>query len=255
VTIGSLLVPYPQYGTITQTNTNGRVAKAHTFEARAQKPFTKGLSFLASYAYSSESRQEWFDDRANYQVLKSGGKDGWEWRPVADVPRHRFTAAVTWQIPVGKDRHWGSDMPTALDWVIGGWQYSAATRWYSGRPILFGTSYVVTGNPKLDNPTHDRWFDTTMFGVADSFTPRSNAWYYDGLNGPSWTVTDMTLTKMFNFGKRYRMEARVEAYNAFNTIIWDTPDLVISSANFGKVTRKRVDGNGRELQVGLRFIF
>jgi hypothetical protein len=255
VTIGSLLVPYPQYGAITQTNTNGRVAKAHTFEARAQKPFTKGLSFLASYAYSSESRQEWFDDRANYQVLTSGGKEGWEWRPVADVPRHRFTAAVTWQIPVGKDRHWGSDMPTALDLVIGGWQYSGATRWYSGRPILFGTSYVVTGNPKLDNPTHDRWFDTSMFGVADSFTPRSNPWYYDGLNGPSWTVTDMTLTKMFNVGKRYRLEARFEAYNAFNTIIWDTPDLVISSANFGKVTRKRVDGNGREVQVGVRFIF
>jgi hypothetical protein len=94
-----------------------------------------------------------------------------------------------------------------------------------------------------------------MFGVADSFTPRSNPWYYDGLNGPSWTVTDMTLTKMFNVGKRYRLEARFEAYNAFNTIIWDTPDLVISSANFGKVTRKRVDGNGRELQVGVRFIF
>jgi len=60
---------------------------------------------------------------------------------------------------------------------------------------------------------------------------------------------------MVNFGKRYRMEARIEAYNAFNTIIWDNPDLTITSSNFGKVTRKRVDGSGREIQVGLRFIF
>jgi hypothetical protein len=174
---------------------------------------------------------------------------------VADVPAHRFTGAVTWQLPVGRDRTYGSTMPTALDWVIGGWQYSLATRFYSGRPVLFNTSYVVSGNPKIDNPTRDKWFDASMFAVADVYTPRSNPWYYDGLNGPGWAITDMTLTKMFNFGQRYRLEARFEAYNAFNQIIWDNPELAISSSNFGKVTRKRVDGSGREIQVGLRFIF
>jgi hypothetical protein len=139
--------------------------------------------------------------------------------------------------------------------VVGGWQYSIATRMYSGRPLLFGTSYVVTGNPKLDKPTRDKWFDTSMFTQADTFTPRSNPYYYAGLNGPGWKVTDMTLTKMFNFRSRYRLEARVEAYNALNQIVWDNPDLTITNSNFGKVTRKRVDGSGREIQVGLRFIF
>ena len=33
------------------------------------------------------------------------------------------------------------------------------------------------------------------------------------------------------------------------------PDTNISSANFGKVTRKRIDGTGREIQVGVRFVF
>ncbi len=255
VALGSLLVPYPQYTSITQSNTNGRIAKTHTFEARLQRPFVNGLSFVASYAYNNEQRQEWFDDRAQYKVLTSEGEDGWEWRPVADVPTHRFTAAVTWQIPVGKDRKYGSTWPAALDWVIGGWQYSLSTRNYSGRPVLFGTSYVVSGDPKIDNPTRDKWFDTSKFAVADTYTPRSNPWYYDGLNGPAWSLTDMTLTKMFNFGPRYRMEFRAEAYNAFNQIVWDNPDLSISSSNFGKVTRKRVDGVGREIQLGLRFIF
>jgi hypothetical protein len=255
VSIASLLVPYPQYPSITQTNTNGRVVKTQTIELRAQRPFVKGLSFLASYAYNHERRQEWFDDLAQYKVLKSDGKDGWEWRPTADVPAHRFTGAVTWQIPVGKGRAFGSTMPTALDYVVGGWQYSLATRWYSGRPLLFTTSYVVTGNPKLDTPTRDKWFDTSMFSQADTYTPRSNPYYYDGLVGPSWTATDMTLSKVFSLGGRYRLEARIEAYNAFDTILWDNPDLTITSSNFGKVTRKRVDGNGREIQIGFRFMF
>src|SRR6185295_1984691 len=37
VTLGSLLVPYPQYGTITQTNANGRHLKDHMIELRAQR--------------------------------------------------------------------------------------------------------------------------------------------------------------------------------------------------------------------------
>jgi hypothetical protein len=256
VTLGSLLVPYPQYGTITQTNTNGNLAKTHTFEFRLQRPFTKGLSFLASYAYNYEQSQQWYDDIAQYKTLKGGNTVGWEWRPVANVPRHRFTGALTYQFPIGRNRRFLSDMPAALDWVIGGWQYTVSNRTYSGRPLLFSNSYLVSGNPKLSKPTRDRWFDTSMFAVLpDANTPRTNPWYYKGLNGPGWRVTDMTLTKMFNFTSKYRMEARIEAYNSFNSILWDNPDVTIASATFGKVTRKRVDGNGREIQVGLRFIF
>ena len=254
VTLGSLLKPYPQYQNIYQNNTNGKKSKADTFEIRLQRPFVKGLSFVASYGYSNEKIQQMYDDIAQYKVLRTKGKDGWFWEPVQNVPRHRFTAAVTWQIPVGRDRRFGSTMPAALDAVLGGWQYTLSNRTYSGRPLIFG-NYLVSGNPKLDSSNRGKWFDTSKFAVADSYTPRSNPTNYPGLNGPGWTITDMTLTKMFNITSRYRVEARVEAYNALNNIIWDTPDLTLASANFGKVTRKRVDGNGRELQVGLRFIF
>ena len=189
--------------------------------------------------------------RRSTSVLKSNGEDGWEWRPT-DSPTHRVTGAITVQIPVGRGRAYLSDMSTALDMVLGGWQYTATGRYYSGRPLLFGTSYVVTGNPKLDNPTNDRWFDTSKFAVQDTFTPRSNPWYYDGLNGPGVFTTDMTLTKIFNLSQRYRLEARLEAYNALNNIVWDNPDLNLASANFGKVTRKRLAWNGREIQFGVR---
>jgi hypothetical protein len=261
VALSSLLVPYPQYSSLIQRNTNGRELKSHTIELRAQRRFTKGSSFIVAYAYSNEKRQDWFDDIANYKVITSNGAQGWEWRPLAESnalganPRHRLTAALTWQIPVGRRQAFLANMPKALDFVVGGWQYSALSRFYSGRQLLFATSYVVDGNPTLSNPTRDRWFDTSKFKVQDSFKPRTNPWYYDGLNGPSIFLTDMTLTKMFNITERKRIEARFEAYNAFNTITWDIPELNISSANFGKVTRKRTDGSGREIQVGLRFVF
>ena len=81
----------------------------------------------------------------------------------------------TWQIPVGRERAFLSSMPLPLDLAIGGWQYTAATRYYSGRLLLFGNSYVVDANPTLANPTRNLWFDTSVFHTQDSFTPRSNA--------------------------------------------------------------------------------
>lgn len=253
VTLASLLKPYPQYSAIVQRNTNGRKTRTHTAEIRGQKPFTKGISFFAAYAWNNEKRQEWFDDLAQYKIFQTG--DGWEWR-TTDQPTHRITAAVTWEVPIGRERALLSDLPTALDAVIGGWQYSAAGRFYSGRPLFFNQSLIATGDPRIDNPTNDRWFNTAAFtGLQDSFTPRSNPWTYDGLVGPSVFITDMTLTKSVRFSSKYRLEARFEAYNVFNGIVWDNPDMNVSSANFGKVTRKRIDGTGREVQIGLRFVF
>ena len=121
--------------------------------------------------------------------------------------------------------------------------------------LLFSNSYLVDGNPKIDNPTNGQWFDTTKFKVQDAFTPRSNAWFYDGLVGPRSSNTDLTVTKTFRVGPKYRMEFRAEAYNLFNEIIWEDPDLVLANANFGKVTRKRLESQGREMQLGLRFSF
>jgi hypothetical protein len=259
VTLGSLLVPYPQYGAINQTNTGaGRNLKTQSLDLKVQRPFRTGLSFLVAYAFQRDRIENWLADIQQYEVLQSGGERGWEWQPPnssgAGLPEHRVTGALTWQIPVGHGQRYFADMPTALDYVVGGWQYSTAVRVYSGRPVLFTNTVAVSGNPKLDAPSFDRWFDTSMFSAQPAFTPRTNPVSYDGLNGPGAWFVDMTMTKSVPMG-RYRLEARFEAYNAFNHIVWDQPDTTFGSANFGKVTRKRVDSYGRELQIGVRFVF
>ncbi len=224
VTLGSLLKPYPQYQNIYQTNTNGKKSKTHTFEVRAQRPFVEGLSFLASYAYNNEQspgvvrRPRHLQDRST-----SGGKDGWEWRPVADVPVHRFTAALTWQIPVGQGPALRVDDA-------------------DGSRLRRGRLAVLRSQPQLLRPSAALRDTTSSPATRSSTTPRATGgstracsrWptrtrraatriYYDGLNGPGWSITDMTLTKMFRLNGNNRLEARFEAYNAFNQIIWDNP--------------------------------
>jgi hypothetical protein len=255
IALGNLLVPYPQYGAINQTNTNGgRNMRTHSFDLKVQRPFRSGVSFLVAYAFQRDRVENWLGDVEQYQVLQSGGKEGWHWQPSNPaLPEHRLTGAVTWVLPVGRNQALLSDMPAALDYVLGGWQYSSAVRVYSGRPVLFTNALAVSGNPKLDSPTRDRWFDTSMFSSQPAFTPRTNPVYFDGLNGPGAWFVDMTMTKSVPIGP-YRLEARIEAYNAFNHVVWDQPNITLGG-NFGTVTRKRVDSYGREIQFGLRFVF
>jgi hypothetical protein len=249
-TIGALLRPYPQYGAITQTNTAGRDLHVQSYKFQAQRPFFKGLSLLAAYAYQREARTEFFDDRATFARQ-------FEWRYLP-ASRHRFNHALTWELPVGQGRWLLRNAPKSIDLAVGGWQLTTTNRWYSGRLLQFTQSLIVNGNPKLKNPTRDKWFDTSAFSRlpdSDRNVPRSNPYNYDGLVGPGTSQTDMTLSKSFKLTERFKLEARVEAYNAFNQINWDNPVVDFNSANFGKVISKRAEYIGREIQYGFKLSF
>ncbi len=251
-----LLRPYPQYGAITQTNTAGRKLHVQSYKFQAQRPFYKGLSLLVNYAYQREASTEFFDDRATFARDLT-------WRFRGDSPRHRFNHALTWQIPVGRGRWLLKDAPKAVDLTLGGWQLTTTNRWYSGRILQFNQNLIVSGNPKVDNPTHDRWFDKTVFAPLlagtnndPANTVRKNPWTYDGLVGPGTSQTDMTLSKAFRLTERFKFEVRFEAYNAFNNLNWDNPIVDFNNtANFGKVINKRPGYIGREIQYGFKLSF
>src|SRR3989440_830725 len=256
ITQGALLRPYPQYGVINQTNTSGRGEHLHSYEIQVQRPFTKGLSVLAAYAYQHEQTQEFFDDQATYARR-------FEWRDT-DTPRHRLTSAVSWDIPIGKGRSYLKGVPKGVDYVIGGWTFTTTARLYSSPPLFFNQKPLVDGTPKLNNPTQTLYFDVTKFHALPTSTDptlppnlhkRDNPWTFAGLVGPGVEQVDMTMSKSFKLTERFRLDARVETYNVFNHINLANPTVDFTSSNFGKITTKLVAYNGREVQYGLRFVF
>ncbi len=241
---------------INQTNTPGKDERLHSFEIQAQRPFSRGLSVLVAFAYQREQTEEFFDDLATYARR-------FEWRDT-DTPRRRFTSAVSWDLPVGKGRKFLSDSPKGVDLVLGGWTFTTITRLYSGRPLFFTQNLIVDGNPKLDNPTQQRWFDTSKFhALPTSSNPndpsnlrrRDNPWTFPGVEGPGIWQSDMTLEKSFKLTERFTLKVRGESYNVFNHVNLANPIVDFNNANFGRVTTKLVAYNGREFQYGLRLVF
>jgi hypothetical protein len=100
----------------------------------------------------------------------------------------RLSIAPVWQIPVGRGKALGNNIPKVLDFIAGGWQLSGQFTIQSGAPIAFDDSdnFFFSGKdfklPK-DKQTLAQWFDTSQFlkFPDKGMTPATLATY------PQWT--------------------------------------------------------------------
>src|SRR5208282_654070 len=53
--------------------------------------------------------------------------------------RQTLNANYVYTLPFGKGEHYGSNMPTWLDWIVGGWGTAGIVEWHSGFPMNTGT--------------------------------------------------------------------------------------------------------------------
>ena len=108
---------------------------------RADKRFTHGFMVMSSYT--------WSHMRERVTPLNP-----WE-EPedrVAAVDRpHRITFASVAELPVGRERRWGTDWSSGVDAILGGWQFSAKFEWQVGQPLVFNNNTYfdpACGDPK-----------------------------------------------------------------------------------------------------------
>jgi hypothetical protein len=265
VSISSLLVPYPQYGTLLQTSTDMRKSSYRSFQIRVQKPFAKGISFVASYGHTTQRTQVFFDTQDEYDgrltwmdgAYSPPGGTGTN-LTYANDPKHRFTVAATWEVPVGKGRMLGKNMSRPLDMFIGGWQLSGTWTASSGQTLAFGTMTAPRSVKKIGKVgAGNYWFDKTGFDVQPAYTRRTNPWYYSNLTGPGFTNLDLSIYKRVRVNERFQVEARLEAYNAVNEMNWANPTVDISKLNsdFGRTSAQASGYYGRQLQVAAKLYF
>jgi hypothetical protein len=180
--------------------------------------------------------------------------------PCSNSPRHIFNVTASVETPQFAN--------TALRVIASEWRLSGIYRAQSGRAlnITTGADRALTGmqdqrpNQVLDDPYGDKslnnWFNPAAFAQPAQGT-HGNA-RRNGFEAPGTQVVDLSLVRSFRFFDTHRIEARVEAFNAFNwtrlglgTNIGD-PIINLSSATFGRILSS---GDPRIMQFALKYQF
>jgi hypothetical protein len=241
----------------------------HGVSTRVERRFSSGLSFLGVYTFGRALDMQSNIDLCDGCTNSSGTGSVSDTRNrrlnygLSDQHiAHRFVLSGMYELPFG----YGKPMLAhgAPAWILGGWAINGITTLSTGLPVTLNLNFdnANTGNVnwpnriasgKLDNPTIDRWFDTSAFTFPTQYV-LGNAGR-NILTGPGTVSTDLGLQRNFRLplNEVSRLEFRAEAFNLFNTPQFGQPGATLGNANFGIITDTARPN--RQLQFGLKFLF
>lgn len=258
-----LLRPYPQFGNITRNLPTLGNSSYHSLQAKFETRSWKGLTSIVSFTWAKNLGDiAPYQDNYNRRIERS---------PMAfDVPR-RLTTTLSWDVPVGRKRAVGGNMPRALDAVAGGWNIAMFNTFQSGFPLSFGvaqnTLFLAGAGAQRPNVVGDpnagvtgsvterlnAYFNTAAFAQPANFTfgnaPARASW----LRNPGMNNWNLTLTKQFTITERLKVNLRGSSFNLMNHPVFAGPNTTFGVAQFGRITAQA--NISRQHEVVLRILF
>jgi hypothetical protein len=258
----------PLITNISTTASRGR-ANYNALQTTFKQRLWNGLDFVANYTLSdAKSNNLGYYGSANvasegaYPVNSNDIEANYG--PAFFDARHIFSFAGSYELPVGRDRQYASDLNPALDAVIGGWSASFAVTAHSGYPITVQDS----SNPSLQATRSTVWPDLigdpvpsdqslTRWLNRDAFQSAARGTFGNAGVGvaraPSYWNVDLSLSKRFaTINEQYFM-FRIEAFNLLNHPNFGPPDRNIQSQTFGTITSTTSDA--RIVQLVAKYYF
>ncbi len=272
--------PYPTFGIISNNNDVGQ-AKYDSLQIKAETKSAKhGLYALLGYTYAKT-----YDSGLNDGLGSTVGAPYWplpgssklDWGLSQLNLDHQFTASVTYDLPFGKGKRFGSSWSGPIDTILGNWEVDVIQRVLSGFPIFmvnsnnqsgvnFQQNAASTNRPdqtcsaQSKHPTLTEWFNTSCFtATAPGELGNSSR---APVSGPDFVNTDFSVIKHFKlpFREGMRIDFRSEFFNVFNHAQFGLPNSDIStafgspnSALFGKINS--TVNNPRVVQFALKLSF
>lgn len=264
--------PFPQYGKINY-RTDGAGHQYSALSLEVKRSMFKGLQGQFNWTLATDE-----GDVNRWGYVENPFDRGSEVGRVYEIPTHRITSNFVYELPVGKGRHFGGNMPWLANVLVGGWTLSGAFIFDSGRfltpswtgPDPTGTAYTTSGtrpivtirpdqigDPNLPSGERsiNRWFDLAAFRAPQ---PGSFGNAKKGtIRGPSEAFWNAGLQKAFMVSEKWpRFVFEMTARNLFNHPNYNNPDTNISNTgSAGHITWAGGigDESAAERQVRLGF--
>jgi hypothetical protein len=262
VTNADINRPYIQISP--QLRTLGRVASLGELSyngllVKFNRRFANRFSFANSYTFG---RVNTFNDDNDGTVTLTNIFDReYDWGPAAYDVTHNFSSNWIYELPFGRDRVWG------------GWNVSGILYLRSGLPVNITQSGTMLstgignnrpdtiGDPKLDNPTIDEWFNTEAFQRTADLTATFGNTKRNSVRGPGQFNIDFSVIKLTRIGP-VETEFRIEAFNLLNHPQFANPNGQLGNAAFGTISAMLSNPacslcgtTERQIQIGVKARF
>jgi hypothetical protein len=270
--------PFPAFTGITQNQNNIGKLIYDSAQFVANKRWAKGVTINASYTYVPR-----WTEIGGYVDAVSGLLNE---APYFSQRKHRITASGAWEMP------WFRGERSVKGYILGGWSVAPAFVYQSGQPwdmpgnvdlapgvnlkdvalpgnkegqFIYGvkpcvaTRNATTGNYDLLSVSTAYGCTQPYFLVRSSFQRRTAMNRYDEFRRPGNTQIDVNFAKTAPITNRIRLQVRFEAFNLFNSPMYDERQYnqTTSSADFGRINRNSTGQSNfqRFIQMGFRLIF
>lgn len=273
VAANQLLRPYPHFAAVNFTNSDRNNAHYDSMIVRVQKSFSHGMTLVSAYTLSKNYDLLGGGAGNNLNSGNAGPQDVYsldgEWGLSYLHSPHRWTNAITYELPFGKGKSFGSGVNYATNLLIGGWSFNAVSTMQTGYPLQIYMNNNV--NSAFGNARTRPNATGTSPGMDGSFGQRLDGWINPGafsdapiatfgnvtrtidMRGPGQVNWDVSLFKTFDIYERFKAQFRAEALNSMNTPWFRAPSTAFGNSQFGKITSQ---GNfPRMIQLGLRLYF
>jgi len=245
-----------------------------------QKRLSHGLEFQANYTWAkcmgnSSGFYAQYGD-TNPGLTQAGNNHFFfqnTYNPEADYGRcdqnvtNSFNGFVTYDLPFGRGRQFGSNINRVADLVAGGWQVNSILQFHDGFPFTPQAS---------DNSGTTSGFPRANCNGAPIETPGANSTipgspgkvWFSGANvsqptkgfgncqvgsytGPGLQAVDFSVSKNFTIVEHQSLQFRAEAINVLNHPILAGPNSGIGTT-FGLINNAQGE---RNLQFALKYLF
>lgn len=279
-----LLLPYPQFTSVTTDEPPAANSIYNALQITVQKRYSNGLQLLANYTWSKSLDNSSIYDTNVAWLGNYGPNSGFALEDPNRAYLERglstfdiaseFKLSYTYDLPIGRGRAFLSNMPRLLELAFGGWKTAGVWTIHDGFPLQFtvenGGTPIWTYGPQRPNllsapersgGPESNWINNyfanpDVFQIPAPYTVGNAPRTVGSVRSPFFFSANLSIMKEFGLSTRHedlKLELRLEAENAFNHPVFGTPNTLVGDPNFGVINYTAV--GPRQCQLALKLYF
>ena len=292
--LGEFAMFTPQYDALAAMSSIGR-SEYNALQLTLRKRWSQGYQFDVNYTFAhAKDHSSQVERGSSYTPFATGGYTGFllnSWEPDLHYAnsdydiRHQMNVNWILDLPFGRGRAIGSDVPGVVNAFIGEWSVSGLVRLTSGFPFnvfncrsCWTTNWNLQGNASLVNPgvaPETGAFKDVIDGYPSTYEDPEGALEFfrrsnpgevglrNELRGDGYFTLDLSLSKAWTmpWSSNQRLRFRWDTFNLTNTPRFDVgqvdmfPDIASTFGRYNGTLATCDGGAGRCMQFNVRYEF